>query len=167
MYERLLAHNVQYSGLTFISSPWNVGNGICVLKEFSFFETPSVTNVAKYAMRHGEYVSPRESTNRRVKILFDIIAPTAKQRWILLRKVHKAFSPAYDPSPTNPKVRKKLTFMDIEGNTWQMQTQVMQGLQLSDYANEKWVGLSVELIARDPMIFSEHLHTLVDRNKTR
>lgn len=134
-----MVHNVSYNGLTFVNSPRRIGDGALVLKEFGFFEVPTVTKVEKYAMRHGEYVSPTEKRNRRVKILFDIIAPDEKARWAMLKKVQRAFSPVHDPSPTNPLLRKQLTFMDVEGSVREMQTQVIKGLELSDYANEKRV----------------------------
>ena len=147
MYNKILVHNVKYNGLTFLNSPYFRPDGwfLC-LKEFSFFEVATSAATEKYAIRHGEYVSPTLKKNRRIRFLFDILANTEEERWMRLKKVQRAFSPEQNPSPFNKNLWKELSFEDVNGDVWTCNCQVIQGIQLSDYANEKWVWISVELI---------------------
>ena len=65
MYNKILAHTVSYNGLDFVNSPLlHIPGGFLCLKEFSFFEVPTSISTEKYAMRHGEYVSPTEKKKR-------------------------------------------------------------------------------------------------------
>lgn len=117
-------------------------------------------------MRHGSYIGPAEKDNRTFKLLFDIVAPNEEKRWELLKKVKRAFSPISNPSPTNPNLWKKLSYMDVEGKEWEVEVQVNQGggPQLSDFNNDQWVGISAQLIARTPDIYTKEIQTLEDRN---
>lgn len=146
-YNRLMAYNVKYNWLTFVNNPlvrkeW----GILCLKEFSFYEVATNASSEKYAIRHGEYVSPTTLKNRRIRFLFDIIADSEEERRTLLNKVQRAFAPESNPSPFNKNLRKKLSFMDVAGNVRECNCQIYQWIQLSDFANEKWVWISAELI---------------------
>ncbi len=142
-----MVYNVNYNGLTFLNAPYfRLEWWFLCLKEFSFFEVPTSASTEKYALRHWEYVSPTLKKNRRIRILFDIIANTEQERRILLKKVQRAFSPEQNPSPFNTNLWKELTFQDVEGKTRKTNCQVIQWVQLSDFANEKWATISVELI---------------------
>ena len=55
----------------------------------------------------------------------------------MLKKVQRAFSPESNPSPFNPKLRKQLTFMDVDCDEWECNCQILKGIELSDFANEK------------------------------
>ena len=74
-YNRVMAYNVKYNWLTFVNSPfiqqewWSL-----VLKEFSFFEVATQSKTEKYAVKHWEYVNPTQMKNRRIRLLFDVIA---------------------------------------------------------------------------------------------
>ena len=146
-YNKIMVHNVKYNGLTFLNSPYfRITGGFLCLKEFSFFELATVSSTEQYAIRHGEYVSPTLNKNRRVRLLFDILADSEEERRALLKKVQRAFSPEANPSPFNPNLWKKLTFEDVNGEEWFTNCQVLKGIELSDFGNEKRVGISVELI---------------------
>ena len=147
LYNRIMVHSIKYNGLSFLNSPYYRPQGwfLC-LKEFSFFEVPTTAATEKYAISHGEYVSPTLKKNRRIRFLFDIIAESEEQRRAWLKKVQRAFSPEQNPSPFNENLWKDLEFTDVNGDTWTTQCQVIQWIQLSDFANQKWVWISVELI---------------------
>lgn len=146
-----MVHNVKYNGLYFLNSPFfRQPGGFLCLKEFSFFEVATQASTEKYAIRHGEYVSPTEKKNRRIRFLFDILAETEQERRALLKKVQRAFSPEANPSPFNKNLWKKLTFMDVNGEERATNCQVLRGIELSDFWNEKRVGISVELITDSP-----------------
>lgn len=82
-----MVHNVKYNGLYFLNSPFfRQPGGFLCLKEFSFFEVATQASTEKYAIRHGEYVSPTEKKNRRIRFLFDILAETEQERRALLKK---------------------------------------------------------------------------------
>lgn len=167
-YNRIMVNNVRYNGLTFLNSPYyNKAGGFLCLKEFSFFEVATQASTEKYAIRHGEYVAPTEKKNRRIRFLFDIIANTEEERRKLLRKVQRAFMPETNPSPFNHNLWKKLTFMDVEGFTWTCNCQVLKGVELSDFANEKRVGISVELITDSSEFKSSNKNTIDDGRNTR
>jgi len=83
------------------------------LKEFSFYEVATSSSSEKYAIRHGEYVSPTMMKNRRIRFLFDILADTEEERWTLLERVKRAFAPEANPTPFNNKLWKDLEFMDV------------------------------------------------------
>lgn len=167
MYNKILAHTVSYNGLEFCNSPnLSIDGGFLCLKEFSFFEVPTSISTEKYAMRHGEYVSPTEKKNRRIRLLFDIIAASAEERWIWLRKVQRAFSAELNPSPLNPNLRKQLTFMDQSGQERECRCQVLKGVELSDFGNEKRASVSVELITDSAEITSAN-KTIIKSQNTR
>jgi len=150
-YNKIMVHNVKYNGLTFLNSPYfRPAGGFLCLKEFSFFEVATVASTEQYAIRHGEYVSPTLNKNRRVRFLFDILADTEEERRALLKKVQRAFSPEQNPSPFNKNLWKKLTFEDVNGEERVTNCQVLKGIELSDFGNEKRVGISVELITDSP-----------------
>lgn len=150
-YNRIMAYNVKYNWLTFYNNPMMKKDWwILVLKEFSFFEVATSSNTEKYAIKHWEYVSPTEMKNRRVRLLFDILANTEKERRDLLKQVQRAFTPESNPSPFNSRLWKKLSFLDVNCEEWTCNCQVYKGLQLSDFANEKRVWISVELITDSP-----------------
>lgn len=151
-----MVYNAKYNGLEFFNAPILKKGGSLILKEFSFFEISTSASTEKYAIRHGEYVSPTEMKNRRIRLLFDIVAKDEEERWFLLKKVQKAFTPEINPSPFNPRLRKELTFLDVNCVKWTCKCQVLQGIQLSDFANEKRVGISVELITDSPYFYSDH-----------
>jgi hypothetical protein len=46
-------------------------------------------------------------------MLFDIMANSEEQRWQLLKKVQRAFTPEANPSPFNKNLWKKLSFEDV------------------------------------------------------
>ena len=167
-YNRIMVHSVKYNGLTFLNSPYycKPGGFLC-LKEFSFFEVATQATTEKYAIKHGEYIAPTEKKNRRIRFLFDIIANTEEERRKLLRKVQRAFNPEKNPSPFNPNLWKTLTFMDVEGFTWTCNCQVLKGVELSDFANEKWVGISVELITDSSEFKSINKNVIDDGRNTR
>lgn len=146
-YNKLMVHNVKYNGLTFLNSPYFRPEGwfLC-LKEFSFFEVATSASTEKYAIRHWEYVSPTLKKNRRIRFLFDIIANTEEERRALLKQVQRAFTPEQNPSPFNENLWKDLEFEDVNWDIWKAKCQVVQWVQLSDFANEKRVWISVELI---------------------
>ena len=163
-----MVHNVKYNGLIFLNSPYlRVQGGFLCLKEFSFFEVATQASTEKYAIRHGEYVSPTEKKNRRIRFLFDILADSEEERRTLLKKVQRAFAPESNPSPFNEKLRKDLSFETVDGNVWQCKCQVYKGLELSDFANEKWVGISVELITDSSEFKNEITHSLTGGRNTR
>lgn len=146
-YNRLMVYNVKYNWLTFVNNPFFRQEwGTLCLKEFSFYEVATQSSSEKYAIRHGEYVSPTLLKNRRIRFLFDILADSEEERRTLLNKVQRAFTPESNPSPFNENLWKDLSFMDVDGNVRNCKCQVYQWLQLSDFANEKWVWISVELI---------------------
>lgn len=146
-YNKIMVHNVKYNGLSFLNSPFFRPQGwfLC-LKEFSFFEVATSAATEKYAISHGEYVSPTLKKNRRIRFLFDIIANSEEERWLRLKKVQRAFSPEQNPSPFNPNLWKPLEFQDVNWDTWTTNCQVIKGVELSDFWNEKRVWISVELI---------------------
>lgn len=167
MYSKILAHTVSYNGLQFNNNPnLALEGGFLCLKEFSFFEVPTTISTEKYAMRHGEYVSPTEKKNRRIRLLFDIIATSAEERRYWLRKVQRAFSPELNPSPLNPNLRKRLTFMDQSGKERECKCQVLKGVELSDFGNEKRASVSVELITDSAELRSAK-KTVVSTHNTR
>lgn len=145
-YNRIMAYNVKYNWLTFLNTAFLHNWGCLVLKEFAFFEVATQSSTDKYAIRHGEYVNPTLLKNRRIRFLFDIIANTEEERWELLNKVQWAFAPENNPSPFNENLRKELSFMDINCKEWKCKCQVLKGIELSDFANQKWVWISAELI---------------------
>ena len=160
-----MVHNVKYNGLIFLNSPYlRVQGGFLCLKEFSFFEVATQASTEKYAIRHGEYVAPTEKKNRRIRFLFDILADSEEERRILLKKVQRAFAPESNPSPFNEKLRKDLSFEDVE---WRCKCQVYKGLELSDFANEKRVGISVELITDSSEFKNSQTHSLTNWRNTR
>lgn len=163
-----MVHSVEYNGLNFLNSPYfRKSGGFLCLKEFSFFEVATQASTEKYAIKHGEYVAPTEKKNRRVRFLFDIIADTEEERRKLLRKVQRAFLPETNPSPFNPNLWKTLTFMDVEGFKRSCNCQVYKGVELSDFGNEKWVGISVELITDSSEFRSTDKKTIADGRNTR
>lgn len=165
MYSKILAHSVRYNGLDLVNSPsLHLPGGFLCLKEFSFFEVPTSISTEKYAMRHGEYVSPTEKKNRRIRILFDILSESADERWYWLRKIQRAFSPEQNPSPLNPKLWKELTFMDQGGKERSCKCQVLKWVELSDFGNEKRASISVELITDSSEIRSAEKNTLRTHN---
>lgn len=167
MYSKILAHTISYNGLQFNNNPTlHIPGGFLCMKEFSFFEVPTSISTEKYAMRHGEYVSPTEKKNRRIRLLFDILAESAEERWYRLRKVQRAFSPELNPSPFNPNLRKRLTFMDQSGKERECQCQVLKGVELSDFGNEKRASVSVELITNSAEIRST-IKTIIKTKNTR
>lgn len=146
-YNRIMAYCVNYNWLTFVNNPhFRQDGGILCLKEFSFYEVATNASSEKYAIKHGEYVSPTLLKNRRIRFLFDIIADSEQERRTLLNKVQKAFAPESNPSPFNEYLWKDLSFMDIDWNVRKCKCQIYQWIQLSDYANEKWVWISAEVI---------------------
>jgi len=168
MYNRIMVHNVKYNGLTFLNSPYFRPQGwFLLLKEFSFFEVATQASTEKYAIRHGEYVSPTEKKNRRIRFLFDIIAENEEQRRERLRKVQRAFSPEANPSPFNKNLWKKLTFEDVNEATRTCNCQVLKGIELSDFANEKRAGISVELITDSSDFKGTDINTIADGRNTR
>jgi hypothetical protein len=56
--------------------------------------------------------------NRRVRILFDIIANSEQERRTLLKKVQRAFAPESNPSPFNERLWKDLSFLDVDCIEW-------------------------------------------------
>lgn len=161
-YNRIMAYNVRYNWLTFLNTPMK--QGWLVLKEFSFFEVATQSSTSKYAIRHWEYVSPTEMKNRRIRILFDVIANSEQDRWILLKQVQRAFTPDPNPSPFNENLWKELSFLDVDCIEWKWKCQVLQWVQLSDFANQKWVGISVELITDSPYFYSNQEYSLQTTN---
>lgn len=160
-----MVYKVEYNGLQFLNSPYNIeAGGSLVLKEFSFFEVATSSNTEKYAIKHGEYVSPTQMKNRRIRLLFDIIAGSEQERWTLLKQVQRAFTPEQNPSPFNEKLRKNLSFLDVECKKWNCKCQVLQGIQLSDFANEKRAGISVELITDSPYFTSNQEYSITTTN---
>lgn len=169
MYNKIMVHNVEYNWLNFLNSPYFMPSnwGFLCLKEFSFFETPTSVSTDKYAIRHWEYVSPTLKKNRRIKILFDIIAESEEKRWYFLKKVQRAFSPEQNPSPFNTNLWKELKFEDVNGDVWTCNCQVVKWVQLSDYANEKRAWISVELITDSSEIKSDETRTYTIWRNTR
>lgn len=163
-----MVNNVSYNGLNFLNAPYFRPEWwfLC-LKEFSFFEIPTSASTEKYALRHWEYVSPTLKKNRRIRILFDILANDDNERWILLKKVQRAFSPEQTPSPFNKNLWKELTFEDVEGKKWKTNCQVIQGVQLSDFAHEKRATVSVELITDSSEFKSYEENTYSNWRNTR
>ena len=160
-----MAYNVKYNWLTFVNNPlFRQEGGILCLKEFSFYEVATSASSEKYAIRHGEYVSPTLLKNRRVRFLFDILADTEQERRALLSKVQRAFAPEWNPSPFNDKVWKDLSFMDVDGSLWECKAQVYQWIQLSDFANEKWVWISAEVITDSPYFYSKQEYSFETKN---
>lgn len=146
-YNRLMAYNVRYNGLNFISNPnFKQAWWFLCLKEFSFYEVATQSSSEKYAIRHGEYVSPTLLKNRRIRFLFDIIANSEQERRALLNQVQKAFAPESNPSPFNENLWKDLSFMDVNGEVRKCKCQIYKWIELSDFANEKWVWISAEVI---------------------
>lgn len=163
-----MVHNVQYNGLTFLNSPYFRPEwGFLCLKEFSFFEVATSASTEKYAIRHWEYVSPTLKKNRRIRMLFDILADNEQDRWTRLKKVQRAFSPEQNPSPFNENLWKTLTFSDVNWDTWTCKCQVIQWIQLSDFWNEKWVGISVELITNSAEFRSSEVQSIETWRNTR
>lgn len=163
-----MVHNVEYNWLRFINNPFFRNNDwfLC-LKEFSFFEVPTSASTEKYAIRHWEYVSPTLKKNRRIRMMFDIIAETEQQRWFLLKKVQRAFSPEENPSPFNENIWKKLTFTDVNEDTWECDCQVIKWIELSDFANQKWAWISVELITNSSEFKNSDTQTYDEWRNTR
>lgn len=163
-----MVHNVKYNGLTFLNSPYFRPRGwfLC-LKELSFFEVATSASTEKYAIMHWEYVSPTLKKNRRIRMLFDIIADSEQERRDLLKRVQRAFSPEANPSPFNPNLWKDLQYEDVEGNCRTAKCQVIQGIQLSDFANEKRVWISVELITNSSEFKSSETQSLTWWRNTR
>ena len=160
-----MAYNVKYNWLTFVNNPlFKQEGGILCLKEFSFYEVATSASSEKYAIRHGEYVSPTLLKNRRVRFLFDILADTEQERRALLSKVQRAFAPEWNPFPFNDKVWKDLSFMDVDGSLWECKAQVYQWIQLSDFANEKWVWISAEVITDSPYFYSKQEYSFETKN---
>lgn len=146
-YNRIMAYSVKYNWLTFVNNPlFRQEWGILCLKEFSFYEVATSSSSEKYAIRHGEYVSPTMMKNRRIRFLFDILADTEEERWALLERVKRAFAPEANPTPFNNKLWKDLEFMDVAWNIRKCKCQIYRWIELSDFANEKWVSVSAELI---------------------
>ena len=151
-----MAYNVKYNWLTFVNNPlFRQEGGVLCLKEFSFYEVATQSSSEKYAIKHGEYVSPTLLKNRRIRFLFDILANSEQERRTLLNKVQKAFTPENNPSPFNQNLWKNLSFMDVDGNVRNCKCQVYRWIELSDFANEKWVWISVELITDSSYMKSE------------
>lgn len=161
-YNRIMAYNVRYNWLTFLNTPMK--QGWLVLKEFSFFEVATQSSTSKYAIRHWEYVNPTEMKNRRIRILFDIIANSEQERRTLLKQVQRAFTPESNPSPFNERLWKELSFLDVDCIEWKCKCQVLQGVQLSDFANQKRAGVSVELITDSPYFYSNQEFSLQTTN---
>jgi len=162
-YNRIMAYNVRYNWLTFlnrlITQEWGL-----VLKEFSFFEVATNSSTEKYAIRHWEYVNPTMMKNRRIRILFDVIATNEAERRTLLKQVQRAFTPESNPSPFNDRLRKELSFLDVDCIEWKCNCQVLQWVQLSDFANEKRAGVSVELITDSPYFYSNQEYSVQTKN---
>lgn len=164
-YNKIMAYNVEYNWLIFQNSPYNIEEWwSLVLKEFSFFEVATNSSTEKYAIRHWEYVSPTQMKNRRIRLLFDIIANTESERRALLKTVQRAFAPEQNPSPFNSKLWKELSFLDIEMTQWKCNCQVLQWIQLSDFANQKRLWISVELITESPYFYSNQEYSLTTTN---
>lgn len=158
-----MAYNVRYNWLTFLNNPY-LQDWWLVLKEFSFFEVATQSSTSKYAIRHWEYVNPTEMKNRRIRILFDIVANNETERRALLKQVQRAFTPESNPSPFNERLRKELSFLDVDCIEWKCKCQVLQGVQLSDFANQKRAGVSVELITDSPYFYSNQEFSLETKN---
>lgn len=164
-YNKIMAYKVEYNGLRFLNNPTTIEDwGSLVLKEFSFFEVATQSKTEKYAIQHWEYVSPTMMKNRRIRMLFDIIAHNETERRALLKRVQRAFTPEQNPSPFNERLWKNLSFLDVDCKEWNCKCQVLQGIQLSDFANEKRAGISVELITDSPYFTSSQEYTLTTRN---
>lgn len=159
-----MAYNVRYNGLNFVNTPFLQNGGCLVLKEFSFYEVPTQSTTEKYAIKHWEYVNPTMLKNRRIRFLFDIIANSEEERWELLNKVQRAFAPERNPNPFNEKLWKDLTFLDVNCKEWKCKCQILQGIQLSDFANEKWIGISAEVITDNTYFYSSTEHEVVIKN---
>ena len=159
-----MVYNVKYNGLTFSTIPTTREWWCLVLKEFSFFEVATNSKTEKYAIRHWEYVSPTEMKNRRIRLLFDVIANSEQERRTLLKQVQRAFTPESNPSPFNEKLRKDLSFLDVDCIKWECKCQVLQGVQLSDFANQKRAWISVELITDSPYFYSNQEYSIETRN---
>lgn len=150
-----MATKVSYNWLDFYNHPWlKIEWWYLCLKEFSFYEIPTTNVTEKYALRHWEYVQPTLMKNRRVKILFDILANSDLERWQLLKSVQRAFAPEQNPSPFNKNLWKSLTFTDRDWTEWVANCQTSKGAELSDFWNEKWAGISVEVITETPFFNS-------------
>ena len=162
-YNRIMVYNVKYNGLTFSTIP-TTREWCLVLKEFSFFEVATNSKTEKYAIRHWEYVSPTEMKNRRIRLLFDVIANSEQERRALLKKVQRAFTPESNPSPFNNKLWKDLSFLDIDCIKWECKCQVLQWIQLSDFANQKRAWISVELITDSPYFYSNQEYSIETKN---
>lgn len=155
-YNRLMVYNVKYNWLTFVNNPFFKQEwGVLCLKEFSFYEVATHSSSEQYAIRHGEYVSPTLLKNRRIRFLFDILADSEEERWALLNRVQKAFAPESNPSPFNENLWKDLSFMDIDWNVRKCKCQVYKWIQLSDFANQRWVWISAEIITDSSYMKSE------------
>lgn len=163
-YNRIMAYNVKYNWLTFVNTPFLQEWWCLVLKEFSFYEVATQSNTEKYAIKHWEYVSPTMLKNRRIRFLFDIIANDEQERRALLNQVQRAFTPDRNPSPFNDKLWKDLSFLDINCKEWKCKCQVLQGIQLSDFANQKRAWISVELITDNPYFESNREYSVKTRN---
>lgn len=163
-----MAYNVKYNWLTFVNNPlFKQEGGILCLKEFSFYEVATSASSEKYAIRHGEYVSPTLLKNRRVRFLFDILADTEQERRALLSKVQRAFAPETNPSPFNQKMWKDLSFMDVNWTVRECKCQIYQWIQLSDFANEKWVWISAEVITDSAyMKSSKEYHEIITNTQS-
>lgn len=164
-YNKIMAYKVEYNWLRFLNSPYSLEEWwSLVLKEFSFFEVATQSSTDKYAIRHWEYVSPTMLKNRRIRILFDILANSETERRALLKKVQRAFTPDNNPNPFNENLWKELSFLDADCEEWKCKCQVLQGIQLSDFANQKWAGISVELITDSPYFYSSKEYSLTTKN---
>ena len=167
-YNKIMVHNVEYNWLRFINNPFFRKEWwfLCI-KEFSFFEVATTISTEKYALRHWEYVSPTLKKNRRIRILFDILADSEKERRVWLRKVERAFAPESNPSPFNKNLWKKLTFTDIDWAVWKCNCQVLKGVELSDFWNEKRAWISVELITDSSEFKSNDENVYTEWRNTR
>lgn len=163
-----MVHNVEYNWLRFINNPHfrNEKWFLCI-KEFSFFENATSISTEKYAIRHWEYVSPTLLKNRRIRMLFDILADSEEQRWLLLRKVQRAFYPEQNPSPFNENLWKEIKFQDINWNTWKANCQVVKWIELSDFWNQKRAWISVELITDSPEFMNTNTQSITWWRNTR
>lgn len=163
-----MVHNVEYNWLRFLNNPFfrNEKWFLC-LKEFSFFEVSTSASTEKYAIRHWEYVSPTLKKNRRIRMLFDIIADSEEKRRFLLKQVQRCFSPEQNPSPFNENLWKKMSFQDVNWDTRECNCQVIKGIELSDFWNEKRCWISVELITDSSEFKNSYTQTFKDWRNTR
>lgn len=160
-----MVYKVEYNWLRFLNNPAFIEEwGSLILKEFSFFEVATNANSEKYAIRHWEYVSPTEMKNRRIRFLFDIVANSEEERRALLKRVQRAFTPEANPSPFNKNLWKDLSFLDVDCAEWKCKCQIYKWIELSDFANEKRVWISVELITDSPYFYSNQEYSITTTN---